>query len=388
MPPDRRERVLFIVNVAWFFVSHRLALARGLRDAGYDVHVATTVTDDADRVAIRDAGLTLHELSVRRGGLNPASDLRGLIELRRVMRMAAPDLVHLVTLKPILLGGLLARVLSVRAIVLAVPGLGYAFFATGAWASVRRWLLLRGLRFVAAHPRAGVILQNADDRDRLLAAGCFRPEAVELIEGSGVDLAAFAATPEPVTAGAVRIVLPARMLREKGVREFVEAADELHRRGIAADCVLAGREDPDNPGGISASELDGWTARGSVRWIGHQDDVRDALRASHIVCLPSYGEGMPKALLEAAAMRRAIVTTDVPGCRSAVDGGRAGLLVPARDGRALADALARLIADPALREHYADAAHRLATERFSLEGVIRQTLVLYRRLLGPDGRRT
>ena len=382
---QRPLRLLFVVNVAWFFISHRLALAVAARDAGYDVHIATTVTSAADRQRIVDAGLTLHELSVRRGGLQLWSDMRGVVELSAIMRALRPDLLHLVTLKPILIGGALGRWYRVPAVVVAVPGLGYAFFARGLWARLRRRLVLWGLKFVTSRPRVGVILQNADDCERLVAAGCFAADVVELIQGSGVDLADYPPVAEPSATDGIRVVLPGRMLREKGIYEFVAAGKTLRERGLAVHMLLAGRVDTDNPGSVAEAELERWTQDGVVTWLGHRDDMHALLASAHIVCLPSYGEGMPKALLEAAAIGRAIVTTDVPGCRDAVDGGSAGVLVAARDAAALTDALAALAVDAGRRARLGAAAHALAVARFSLAGVVHRTLALYRRLL--DDRR-
>jgi glycosyltransferase involved in cell wall biosynthesis len=383
----RRPRVLMLVNVSWFFVSHRLPVALRAMESGFDFHVATRLLPESDGPALRAMGIGVHAMPFARGGANLAADMRSVIAIAAIYRKLRPDLVHLVTLKVIILGGLIARVLRVPGVVAAVPGLGYAFVATGPWAEVRRSAVKTLLRLALRHDRCAVIFQNPEDREYLVRAGVVDRAQTALIRGAGVDMARF--IPAPASAGRVRIVLASRMLREKGIPVFVQAARALREQGLPADFLLAGDPDPDNPGSLSREQLARWHDEGHVAWLGHVSDMSELLRSTHVVCLPThYGEGVPKVLIEAAAAGRAIVATDVPGCREIVQHEQSGLLVPPRDATALAAALRRLVEDRVLRERMGLAGRRLAEESFSTERVVAETLDLYRRLLskGPvDG---
>lgn len=372
----RAPRLLFLVTEDWYFCSHRLPLACAARDAGFDVAVATRVTAHGER--IRAAGLRLIPLTLRRSGRNPWRELMSIAEITRLYRAEKPDIVHHVALKPVLYGSLAARIAAIPSVVNALAGMGYVFTSGKPSARLLRPLVTLAFRLLLK--RGCIILQNPDDRAVLLKAGVAFPEQITLIRGSGVDTAHFTPVPEP-DAAVPLVVLPARMLWDKGVGEFVAAAHMLRDEGLAARFMLAGDRDPDNPAAIPAAQLETWRAAGIVEWHGRQEDMARLLAQSHIVCLPSYREGLPKALLEAAASGRAIVATDVPGCREAVRHGVNGLLVPARDAAALADALRRLITDPALRREFGQRGREMAEKKFSVEKITAETLALYRKLL-------
>lgn len=374
--PAAPPRLLFLVTEDWYFCSHRLPLACAARDAGFDVAVATRVTAHGER--IRAAGLRLIPLTLRRSGRNPWRELMSIAEITRLYRAEKPDIVHHVALKPVLYGSLAARIAAIPSVVNALAGMGYVFTSGKPSARLLRPLVTLAFRLLLK--RGCIILQNPDDRAVLLKAGVAFPEQITLIRGSGVDTAHFTPVPEP-DAAVPLVVLPARMLWDKGVGEFVAAAHMLRDEGLAARFMLAGDRDPDNPAAIPAAQLETWRAAGIVEWHGRQEDMARLLAQSHIVCLPSYREGLPKALLEAAASGRAIVATDVPGCREAVRHGVNGLLVPARDAAALADALRRLITDPALRREFGQRGREMAEKKFSVEKITAETLALYRKLL-------
>lgn len=361
--------------MAWFFLSHRLAIARAARAAGYQVHVLTEVTAESDAAALTHEGITVHRSHIARGSVNPLGDLRLLLRACAVIRALRPAIVHNVTAKPVLYGTLAARLLRVPVVVNAVSGLGYSF------SDDSRWLLSRLLRFAYrrafASPRVLVILQNPDDARAFVNWGLVEPGRIALIRGSGVDLHEFAPAPEP--AGQPLVVLAARMLRDKGITEFAAAASLLAARGCQARMACAGPLDPQNPAALSAADMQALQENTPVQWLGPVADVPGLYRRAHIVCLPSYREGLPKSLIEACAAGRPIVTTDVPGCREVVQQGVNGLLVPARDSGALADALQRLIEDPALRERMGAAGRQRAENEFSVSTVIEQTLALYAR---------
>ncbi len=288
---------------------------------------------------------------------------------------------HHVTIKPALLGSLAAREAGVPAVINAYSGLGTLFLARGPLARARRHLVLRAIAWATRGRNVVSLLQNDDDRQALVDHGVVSKDRTVIIPGSGVDLEQFKAGPEP--AGVPLVVLPARMLRDKGVLEFAAAARIIEAEGRMARFALVGPLDPHNASAITQAELDALVG-GVLTWWGPQADMAAVLARASVVALPSYGEGLPKVLAEAAAVGRAIVTTDVPGCRAVVEDGVSGLLVPPRDSRALARAVARLLDDPALRTRLGAAARRRAEERFDLRAIVRQTLALYDQVVIPS----
>lgn len=370
----RPSRVLFVVNDATFFLSHRLDLALGVRNAGYDVHVATP--RDSASARIEEAGLPFHAFPLTRRGTSPPGELRAVGALVALYRKLRPDLVHHVTAKAILYGGAAARITGIRAVVHAVSGLGYVFIAQSTRAKLLRQLIVRSYAVATGHPNCAVIFQNEDDR--AVFASAIRAREILMIPGSGVDLSRFRATPLPDDKVPL-VVLPARMLWDKGVGELVAATRLLRERGVALRVALVGGVDSGNPAMVPRAQIESWVREGVVEWWGARTDMPNVLAQATIVALPSYREGMPKSLLEACAVGRPIVTTDVPGCRDAIVGDY-GRLIPARDAPALADALAKLVGDRSELERMAREAAR-AAPRFAIEKVIAETVALYERLL-------
>lgn len=371
------HKILFVVNDGPFFLSHRLALAEAARKAGYEVHVATP--QDGGAVRIREHGFPFHPIPIIRGGTHPAQEVRSFVALWRLYRRLRPDLVHHVTIKPVLYGGIAARLARVPATVYAVTGLGYLFVTRSAKAAALRAVVKAIYRLALRHRRSRVIFQNPDDlaffRDQRLV----RPGQPALIRGSGVDTAVFC--PHPEAQGAPVVTFASRMIWDKGIGEFIGAVKLLRGRGVEARFVLVGDTDPDNPAAVPPGQLMAWQASGLVEWWGRSDDMPAVFARSHVVCLPSYREGLPKVLIEAAACGRALVAADVPGCREIVRHGVNGLLVPARSETDLADALQALLDSPRRRKEMGAAGRRLAVEEFSLDRVVRETLELYRDLL-------
>lgn len=369
--------LLFVVTEDWYFHSHRLALAVRARDAGYTVSVATRVTDHAEMLTA--AGIEVIAVPFERSLRKPARDLAAFLALRRILRERRPDLVHAVSLKPILIA--LAAARERDRCIAAFTGLGYLFSSSDRGAGVLRRVVTTCLRRLLRGPHGPwTLVQNADDAALLAAAGIGDSRRAVLIPGAGVELERFVPAPEPATTPPL-VVLPARLLVDKGVREFVAAARRLQRRGVAARCVLVGRHDTQNPGAVPGGELAQWLDEGVVEWWGHRDDMPQVLAEAALVCLPSYREGMPKALLEAGAVGRAVVTTDVPGCRDVVEQDQSGVLVPARDGDALAAAIERMLGDDALRAAHARALHERVLGQFSIDRIAAHTLQLYARVL-------
>lgn len=371
------RRLMFVVNNPAFFMSHRVPVALAAQQAGYDVHVATM---DGPAVAeIQALGMTHHAIPMTRSGKHPLQELNTLRALVRLFRRVRPDVVHLVTIKPVLYGGIAARLARVPGMVAAISGLGFVFLSNSLKMRLVRAVVARLYRVALGHPNSRVIFQNANDRDLLKSLGAVRDEQVVMIRGAGVDLDAYRATPEPPSPPVV-VTMVARLLRDKGVREFIEAASILRKRGLPVRMQLVGGVDAGNPTSATQQEVDAWQRDGAVEALGERSDIASLYAACHIAVLPSYREGLPKSLIEAAASGRAVVTTDVPGCRDAIEPGKTGLLVPVRDAPALADAIARLVEDAALRQSMGEAGRKLAESEFDIRRVARVHVELYEAL--------
>lgn len=375
-------RLLFVVNDFGFFLSHRLAIGLAARRAGYDVAVAAPAGTGAERLAPH--GLPVRPLAMDPHGMNPVGEARAVAELVGLFRRTRPDIVHLVTVKPVLYGGLAARMADVPAVVSAMSGLGYLFIGSSPRGRMLARLVRPFYRAALAHPRQRVIFQNEADREAVAAIGARLGGRAVMIPGSGVDLAAFRPAAEPE--GPVTVVMPARLLLDKGLGEFVAAARQLRDAGVAARFVAVGGHPARNPAAVPAATLAAWRAEGAVEFPGHAEDMATVYRDAHLVVLPSYREGFPRVLMEAAASGRAVVATDVPGCRDAVIPGETALLVPPRDAGALAAAMRRLIEDATLRQRMGAAGRRLAEAHFGVERVVERHLALYEELLRDAGR--
>lgn len=373
-----RPKILFVVAEDWYFWSHRRPIAAAALQNGYDVFVATRVADCGEKIV--EAGFRLIPLRLNRSSYSLFHEFRTVSELRRIYRREKPDIVHHIALKPILYGSMAALGNQSMQVINAFAGLGYLVSSPSFKARALKQMLWKMFSFLLNRPNSFLLLQNREDRDLLVAEVDVPPEKTTIIRGSGVDVNEFRATAE--ASGVPIVLLSSRMLWIKGISDFVEAAKLLHARGVNARFVLAGDTDTGSPGAIPREKLQEWQNARSVEWWGHQQSMSRMLQQSAIVCLPSHGgEGVPKALIEAAACERAIVATDMPGCRDIVRHGTNGLLVPAKNPAALADAIAQLLADAPLRAEMGRRGREIAVNEFSEEKVIQQTLALYSRLL-------
>jgi glycosyltransferase involved in cell wall biosynthesis len=372
-------RLVITVNQDWFFLSHRLPIARAARDAG--AHVLVVAGDSGKGTAIRAEGFEFIALPIARRGLNPIQDLRTLWFLKRTYQRLRPKLVHHVTIKPVLYGSIAARLVGGIAVVNAVSGLGYAFMSRDRRARAIRPFVRALYRIALGRPNSRTIFQNPDDLSDVVKMGAVQPRHAVLIRGAGVDCARFRPAPEP--SGLPIVLLASRMLWDKGVKEFVEAAGIIRGHDKTARFVLVGAPDVGNPSAIPVEQLEAWTREGVVEWWGQRDDMPEVLAQASVVALPTlYGEGVPKVLLEAAASGRPIVATDVRGCREIVRPGVNGLLVAPRNSMSLADALRDLLSSPELRMRLGRAGREIALAEFAEEGVVERTLGVYRELLG------
>jgi len=374
---ERKPRILYVITEDWYFWSHRLPLARAARNAGLEVVVATRVNNHKE--LIEREGFRLIPIRLTRGSTNIIREFLTVLELANIYRQERPDIVHQVAIKPVLYGTWAAKIVGVPIVVNLLAGLTEKFHAQRWKSLILGKLVELGYRLAFWRMNQVAIFQNVTDMKKFIESGIVKKNNVELIRGSGVDTSRFVDSPEPDAPPVV--VLASRMLWEKGVREFVEAAKQLRTEGVKCRMVLVGSSDSESPGSVPEATLKSWQAEGAVEWWGHRDDMPDVYAQAHIVCLPSYHEGAPKVLLEAASSGRAIVTTAVSGCKEIVRHNENGLLIPPQNPAALASALKALLQNPGPRKQMGRRGRQIVLEEFSDEIVVEQTMALYRRLL-------
>jgi len=370
-------RLLFVITEDWFFASHFIERAVAAKQAGYEVAVATRVRLHGQQIS--NSGIEIFPIEFSRRGLNPFTEIRTAWRLRYIVRKFAPDVIHNIALKPVVVGTLGERLAGHKRIVNAPVGMGYLFSSQDRRATMLRPIFLFILRRFLNPSGSQVIIENSDDYSSLIDQKMVRSDSLTLIKGAGVDTKLFAFVPEPARPLVVTVV--ARMLRDKGISEFVEAAALIRKSRPDTIFQLIGMPDEGNPTSFSLEQLDDWVRSGVVEWLGHQNNIAEHLAKSHIICLPSYREGLPKSLIEALASGRPVVTTDVPGCREVVSHGINGFLVQPRDSHALAEALMNLISDKSLRERMGRLGRERAEKEFSSEIIIGQTLRVYESML-------
>jgi glycosyltransferase involved in cell wall biosynthesis len=381
-PVSSRRRLLFLVTEDWYFWGHRLAVARAARDAGYAVIVATRV--DALREQISREGFWLEPLSWQRGSLNPFRFVADIIAIIRLYRQVRPDVVHHVSLKPILVGTAAAWFLPRVAVLNALTGRGYAFTSRTWSARLLACLLSPTLRMLLRRRRTITLLENGDDQSFICDTIGAPRQQTAVNPGSGVDVRHFSPLPMPAH-DLVTIGCAARMLYIKGVADLVDASRILRVRRVPHRLVLAGGIDHESHDAIPEQVLRDWVRRDGVEWLGPIGDVRELWRTCHIAALASLGgEGVPLSLVEAAACGRPLVATNVPGSRDIARKGVNAVLAPPESPAKLADAIERLTRDKDLRERYAMQSRQLAENEFSSERVITATLALYRQLLSSS----
>ncbi len=374
------NKVLIVVNIPKFFVSHWLGIALAAKTAGYQVHIATMAGPEVAQ--IRDAGLVHHEIPMSRSGTNIWQELKSLWAIFCLFRRLQPDLVHLITIKPVIYGGIAARLAGVKAVLSAVTGLGYVFINQQKSTSGLKRLISALYTFVFGHPNIKVLFENDSDCQSFCQSEIVKPQHTVVVHGAGVDLTQFHYVPEPV--GKIRIVFAARLLIDKGVMEFLAAA-ELLKDLSDVEFILAGDIDPENPASLSLQQLESIKRDGTVRVYGFCEDMAALFRQSHVIVLPSYREGLPKVLIEAAACGRPVVTSDVAGCRHVVIPNSSGLLVPVKDSNAIAQAIQRFVNDKDLRTQFGLAGRALAEQRFGEEQIGITYMQLYQQLITGAG---
>lgn len=370
-------RLLYVVNIPRFFVSHRLPLALAAKDAGYEVHVATSDADTASIEKIHAAGLPFHPLPLSQHSTSVITEIKTLFALIRLYRTLKPDIVHHVSIKPVMYGGIAAHLTGIPAVVSAMSGLGYVFIGDSPKQKILRQIVKPALKLALAGKKTRMIFQNPDDQQRFIEMSVIQADKTVLIRGSGVDTTLF--YPQPEAPGLPVILFAGRLMWQKGIGEFMQAAKQLKGQ---ARFVIAGYAEPTSPSAVSEAQLQAWQQAGLVELLGNRSDMPEVFAMAHIVCLPStYGEGVPKVLIEAAACARPIVTTDTPGCREIVRHDENGMLIPPGNTAALITALQTLIHDAALRQRLGARGRDIVEHNFSLERVVQATFAVYDTLL-------
>jgi len=372
-------KLVFLVAEDFGFLSHRLPMARAAQAAAFDVSVITRINDAATRAAIEADGFKVYPIQWQRRSINPFVALREISIIKNYYREIQPDIVHHVALKPIIWGTLAAYGAAVKRVVNAPVGLGYIFTSRDFMARALRSIVAPLLRFTLRHPRVRVIIQNSDDWKILAQVGMIQHDRSVLIRGSGVELEKYHIAPEPD--GLITIGIAARMLHDKGIMPLVEAQQMLQREGIDVRLFLAGTPDSENRATLTDEEMQNISALPGVTALGQVKDIRTLWEQCHIAVLPSRREGLPKALLEAAAMGRPLIATDVPGCREICHDGVNGILVPVDDVSALATAIKTLAMDPNLRARYGAASRQMVETDLSAAAVGAELLKLYRQIM-------
>ncbi len=369
------KKLLLVINHIDWFWSHRLPLAQGAQQAGFSVSVA--VNDAHKNGRLHDEGFTGHELPDAQKGFTPLTSMKILINIHRIIKAERPTHVHAITLKYAFLTGIAARFHKDICIIHTLAGLGYLFSGDGLKPKMLRFILSPFLKFALKAPHIKLIFQNPDDMALMMRRGFADQKQCTLIRGSGVDLNAFKFTPLPQDECPI-ILMPTRLVHDKGVAVFIEATKICAQRGVKARFQIAGGISQSNPRAISKVQMDNMLANSDVEWLGKIDDMATLYQAATIICYPSYyGEGVPKVLLEAAATGRPIITTNHAGCREAVEDGVNGMLVPSKDATATANAIQILIQDPQKCETMGKASRALAEREYDVTNVVKRTLAVY-----------
>ncbi len=362
------------VNVDWFFLSHRLPIALEALKRGYEVTIFTI--DTGRKAEIESYGLRCISLPTSRSGTNIWQELKVIALFWRYYKKEKPDIIHHVAIKPVTYGSIVCRFLNIKNVTNALSGMGF-LFANPEKVSLTRRILLFLFKIAFKNPSLKFIFQNEDDLSIVVQSGVVDKKQCHIIKGSGVSLSEFSYTPEPNN-DKVRFTLPARMLTDKGIAEFVKAAEIVSMKyPNKAEFILAGAIDMGNKAGIPETQVRAWEQLGFVQYIGFQTDMVKVVKEANVIVLPSYREGLPKSLIEACAIGRSIVTTDVTGCRDVVTEGVNGFIVPAKDVENLAIAMEKLLINKELRFEMGKRGRIIAEKEFSIEGVIEKTFNIY-----------
>jgi glycosyltransferase involved in cell wall biosynthesis len=374
-------KIVLFANTDWYLYNFRLSLATALKKSGHDVLLISPPGKYGE--ILKNMGFRWQAVPMQRRSLNPVRELSLLFHLWRLLRNEQPDILHGFTIKSAVYGSAAAKLAGVPGRVSAVAGMGYVFTSHDMKALILRPIVRTLMRLALGGRNSRLILQNSDDVALFKNAGVVAPDIIRLIRGSGVNCEDF--TPKATNTNhgdSFRVLLASRLLWDKGILEYAETARALRARDSRLHFLLAGDPDSGNPSAVPEEMIEAWQKEGTIEWLGHVDDMPKLYASVDLVVLPSYREGLPKSLIEAAACGLPLITTDVPGCREVVTNEENGLIVPARDSRALAAAIARIADNPELASRLGRAARENAQQQFDVSIVISQTLAVYDELLG------
>lgn len=374
-----KKKLLFLINDLSFFISHRLPIAEEALKIGIKVVICYGELGNAKPNFLEKKGFQLISIYMDRGGINFFKDIKTITDIWKIIKTESPDIIHLITIKPYLYGGIISRLVGIKCVVSSVSGLGTLFIKKNFRNIFLKKLLFPVFIFAFNHFNQKIIIQNKDDLDLLVNWGVLKSSKAILIKGSGVDLNNFTNLDEQI--GLPVVTFAGRLLKDKGVNEFIDASYTLRKRGIKARFILAGEIDTKNASSISIDDLQKIKDDNYIKILGFVKNIPDLYSKSHIICLPSYREGLPKSLIEAAAASRAIVTTNVPGCRDAIIPNQTGLLVPIKNSKKLADAIQYLIDNPKKRIEMGKYGRKLAEKEFLIKKIVQIHLRVYKDLL-------
>jgi len=376
------RKLLYIINVDWYFVMHWLDRANAAKHAGYDVHIAMECSDHKHRQSLEKSGFHVHDIPLCRKSVNPVTELRTVLAIYRLIRQQKPDILHSVTIKPNIYAGVICRRCSIPSVA-SITGLGTTFSSgqQGLRAFAKRGIK-RLYKMAFGGDKSKVLFENTDDLKTMIHSGIIKRKQAVQIYGAGVNTTLFNVSEEPKT-HPIRVLFAARLLRNKGLHQLVAAVQQLRKEQLPVELLVAGIIDNDAHGTLPIKELEQWQQQQIIQWLGQVDDMAALINSVNIVCLPTqYGEGVPRILIEGAACGRALIATDVQGCREIILNGKNGLLVTPGNQNELTAALRRLINEPATRKAMGGQGRRLVENKYSASIVIEQTLETYQQSLG------
>lgn len=370
-----RPKILYVVNVDWFFLSHRLPIAISAQNSGFEVHIACQFTEKGSD--IRNHNFILHEIPLDRSGTSVLKEIKTFLAIHSLIRKIKPEIIRAITIKPVLYSGIASRFYKVARIA-SISGLGFVFIAEGFKEKIIKSVVVLLCKLALTRKKTKVIFQNSSDKSLFIKQNIIIEKDSIIVRGSGVDLNKCLVQPEP--AGVPVFALLARLLIDKGVIEFVEAAKLLKSKGVHCRMILVGDTD-ENPQSVTSGQIKQWQNDGLIEYWGFTSDVKGTYAKCNVAVLPSYREGLPKSLIEAAACGRAVITTDVPGCRDSIIANETRQLVPLKNPLALADAIKILCNDQELRKRFGASGRQHAESEFDINAVVQQHVMLYRSLV-------
>jgi glycosyltransferase involved in cell wall biosynthesis len=372
-----KKKIFFLVNIDSFFLSHRFAIAQKLLRKGYEVHIATEFTKH--KTYFIKSGFKIHNIKFYRNSYNLFKAIYSLTQIFFLLKKNKPDILHLISLKPIIFGGLISFVTPVKFLVISITGLGSMFINDSIFHKFRERIFNFFYKIVFLFPNLKVILQNKDDFNYLIKKSNLKRKDVEIIKGSGVNLNLFKFS--SITKGPPVILMASRIIKDKGVIEYIEAIKYLKKLNFNGIFFLIGDIDIENPSAISDSLVKYWKSKKLINYLSHQNNIQKYMKKSSLIVLPSYREGFPKVLMEAAACGRAIITTNVPGCKDAIIDNVTGILIPAKNPTAIAKAILKIFKKRTILKKMGKAAREHAQKNFNINDVVSKHLYIYKKLL-------